>query len=160
MDDGPSSNGTPTRPLPLGALLLRAFTWFDSGLLDALNAQGWAIKRSHSLLFAHLDPGGTPPAELARRIGVSRQAIHETIAELEQMGLVRKVPHPSSRRSSLLVLTDRGRESVPAAHRAFAHLERELGRRIGSRRVAALRQALEEDWGRAGLAGPRRRSVS
>lgn len=139
--------GQATPRLNLGALLLHAFRWFDQGLVAALNEAGWEIRRSHSLVLAHMDPGGTRPAEIARRIGVSRQAIHQTIGELEKMGLVEQVPDPAHQRAKLLVLTPRGRENLEAALRAFAELEKELARQIGARRVSTLRAILEADWG-------------
>lgn len=144
------------RPENLGALLLRAYRWFDVGLVEALNAAGWPhIRRPHSLVFGHLDLDGTRPAEIARRIGITRQAVNQTLRELEGMGLVRQIPDPSDRRATLVVATRRGRESTVAALRAFADLERDLARRIGLRRVADLRRTLETDWGSAGSAGRR-----
>jgi DNA-binding MarR family transcriptional regulator len=76
-------------PPPLGQLLLRAFRWFDESLIAALHAAGWPeLTRAHSLVFAQLDTEGTRTAELARRAGISRQAIHQTIQELQRLGLV------------------------------------------------------------------------
>lgn len=132
----------------MAALLLHAFRWFEDGLLVKLAEAGWpGIRRRHSTLFGHLDPRGTRPAELARRIGVSRQAIHETIRELEAFGLVEQVPDPGHGRAKIVVLTARGRENVRAAHTAFAELENELRARIGAAEVAALRATLEHEWG-------------
>jgi DNA-binding MarR family transcriptional regulator len=132
----------------MAALLLRAFRWFEDGLLAKLAAAGWPdITRRHSTLFGHLDAAGTRPAELARRIGVSRQAIHETIAELQEFGLVELIDDPDHGRAKIVVLTDRGRENVRAAYRAFGELEDELGQRIGRGRVANLRMTLERQWG-------------
>ena len=133
----------------MAALLLGGFRWFEDGLLVKLAEAGWPeITRRHSTLFGHLDVDGTRPAELARRIGVSRQAIHETISELERLGLVEQVPDPAHGRAKVVVLTERGRENVAAAYRAFAELEAELAARIGDGRVANLRDALAGDWGR------------
>ena len=136
-------------PVNLGQLLLRAFQWFDDGLLGQLHAGGWPpITRSHSMVFAHLDKEGTRPSEIARRIGVSRQAIHQVVRELEDMGLVAMEPDPTHRKAKLVVLTPLGRGSVTEALKAFANLEAELARRIGRRQVEVIRRALEADWGR------------
>jgi len=132
----------------LGQLLLRAFRWFDQGLIAHMHAAGWpAIRRSHSLVFAHLDRGGTRISELARRIGISRQAAQETVSELVGMGLVELVPDPSNRSARLVMVTHAGANSVKAARRAYVGMERELERRIGARSYAALRKALGRDWG-------------
>jgi DNA-binding MarR family transcriptional regulator len=135
-------------PVNLGQLLLRAFRWFDESLVSALHAAGWPeVTRAHSLVFAQLDPAGTRTAEIARRAGVSRQAVHQTVRELQRLGLVELVPDPANRSAKLVVATDRGRQSTRVALAALAALEVELTRRLGRRRVQALREALEADWG-------------
>ena len=132
----------------LGQLLLRAFRWFDESLVSALHAAGWPeVTRAHSLVFAQLGPAGTRTAEIARRAGVSRQAVHQTVRELQQLGLVELVPDPANRSAKLVVATDRGRESTRVALATLAALEVELTHRLGRRRVQALREALEADWG-------------
>lgn len=132
----------------LGQLLLRGFKWFDQGLLNRLHAKGFPeLRRSHSLVVAHLDSGGTRIAELARRIGVSRQAMHETVGELRRAGLVELVADPTNRSAKLVVMTEEGRRSVRAARRIYADLERELASRLGPEQAAELRRALESDWG-------------
>ena len=132
----------------LGQLLLRAFRWFDESLVSALHAAGWPeVTRAHSLVFAQLGPAGTRTAEIARRAGVSRQAVHQTVRELQQLGLVELVPDPVNRSAKLVVATDRGRESTQVALATLAALEVELTHRLGRRRVQALREALEADWG-------------
>jgi DNA-binding MarR family transcriptional regulator len=132
----------------LGQLLLRAFRWFDESLIAALHAAGWPeLTRAHSLVFAHLNPGGTRTAELARRAGISRQAVHQTVQELQRLGLVRLVPDPTNRSAKLVVPTDRGQASIRVAKATLTNLEDELAHRLGQDRVQALRQALEADWG-------------
>ena len=132
----------------MGQLLLQAFEWFDDGLTNELAAAGWPRQnRMQSLVFANLDVGGTRPADLARHLGVSRQAIHQTVATLEAAGLVSMQPDPSSGRSKLVMLTEQGRQIVDDALAAFRRLEAELAQRIGERKVAQLRAVLEDDWG-------------
>jgi DNA-binding MarR family transcriptional regulator len=132
----------------LGQLLLRAFRWFDEGLVRALHAAGWPeLTRAHSLVFAHLDPGGTRTAELARRAGISRQAVHQTVQELQRLDLVTLVPDPTNRSAKLVVPTDRGQASIRVAKATLAELEGELAQRLGQDQIQALRQALEADWG-------------
>lgn len=137
--------------MPLGQLLLQAFRWMDDSLRATLAARGWPhITPAQSLVFAHLDHGGTRSAELARRIGVSRQAVHQTVRELEALGLVEQVPDPANASARLVRLTAEGRRNVAAALTAFADLEAELADRIGADMVAQLRAALERDWQQPG----------
>ena len=137
-----------TYSLPLIDLLLRGFRWFEDGLLSRLAEAGWPeITRAHSLVFAHLDSEGTRPSELARRIGISRQAVNQTLGELVALGLIEVVPDPASLRSKLVVLTPTGKTTVGSAHAVFSELEDALAGRIGRASVTELRRALEADWG-------------
>jgi DNA-binding MarR family transcriptional regulator len=133
---------------PLIDLLLRGYRWFEDGLLSRLEEAGWPeVTRAQSLVFAHFDREGTRPSELARRIGISRQAVHQTVGELVELGLVELVPDPASRRAKLVVLTPSGRRTVEAALAIFRELEDALTRRIGLKSVTEVRRALEADWG-------------
>ena len=132
----------------LGQLLLRAFRWFDERLIAALHAAGWPeLTRAHSLVFAHLDTKGTRTADIARRAGISRQAVHQTVQELQRLGLVRLIPDPTNRSAKLVVPTERGQASIRVAKTTLARLEDELAQRLGRDHVQALRQALEAEWG-------------
>jgi len=132
----------------IGQLLLRAFEWFDDGLMNQLAAAGWPRQnRTQSLLFANLDREGTRPSELARRLGVTRQAVHQTVSALEDSGLVVMRPDPVSGRSKLVTLTPLGDRIVADARVAFERLERELSDRIGKGDVERLRNVLQLGWG-------------
>jgi DNA-binding MarR family transcriptional regulator len=97
--------------------------------------------------MAHLRTTGTRPVEIARRLDVSRQAVHQTLRELQEMGLVQLVPDPDDGRGQLVTLTNEGHANVRDAKVVFARLEKELARRIGRGFVHDLRMALEADWG-------------
>lgn len=135
--------------IPIGQLLLQGFRWFDASLLKSLKARGWPEQtRPQSMLFANLDiESGTRSSELARRIGVSRQAVHQTVRELEALNLVQLAPDPSNQSAKLVQLTDRGLKIVGDAIRVFTAIEKQLGDRIGEDNIVLLRQVLEEDWG-------------
>ena len=135
---------------PLGQLLLQAFRWFDKSLLATLIARGGPeISQSQSMIFAYLElDKGTRASELARRIGVTRQAVHKTINELRALGLLELAPDPMNRSAKLVTLTPAGRENVFVALVAFVDIEAHLADRLGVETVTALRQALEKDWGK------------
>jgi DNA-binding MarR family transcriptional regulator len=92
-----------------------------------------------------VDTRGTRTAEIARQAGISRQAVHQTVQELQRLGLVSLVPDPTNRSAKLLVPTDRGRDSIRVAKTTLAELEDELAQRLGRQRIQALRQGLEAD---------------
>ena len=72
------------------------------------------------------------------------------VHRLVTLGLLEVGPNPRSGRSKLVLLTPEGLTRRRQAMALVADLEDELARRIGRRRVAALRDALEQDWGDCG----------
>ncbi len=132
----------------LARLLLQQFRWFDDALRSRLADQGLAeLTTAESLVFPYLDRDGTRPAELARRLGITRQSAQSLVKGLEAKGLVELIDDPDDGRAKKITLTAAGRESVPLALETFEQLENELSKRIGAKRVAQLRDALETDWG-------------
>jgi DNA-binding MarR family transcriptional regulator len=99
------------------------------------------------MLFAAMPIEGIRQADLARRLGVSRQAVNELVSGLERAALVERIPDPSSGRSKLVRPTARGRQSIDAALAIFERLEHELRGRIGNLSVDVLREVLDADWG-------------
>lgn len=134
----------------LARLLLDRFRWFDQALRAALKDRLEVdLTSAQSLLFADLPLAGARQADLARRLGVSRQAVNELVRGLEAQDLVEVVPDPDSGRAKLVRPTTKGKESIRVALETFAHLEAELRGRIGSQNVDHLRTALEMEWGQA-----------
>lgn len=131
----------------LGRLLLERFRWFDDGLRSRLTDHGLVLTTAESMVFPYLDADGTRPAELARRLGITRQSAQTLIRSLEHKGQIELVDDPDDGRAKKVRLTAAGRRSVPVALETFARLESELSGRIGARNVAQLRRALEADWG-------------
>src|SRR5579884_1651127 len=122
------------------------FDSFVAEMHDALPGAGFSdIRPSHSVgVFRTIDPDGTRPGELARRAGVTPQAMAEFVRYLEQRGYVERVPDPSDGRARLVRLTPRGREASAAAHAAFDAIESRWKRALGAKRFAELKQMLAE----------------
>ncbi|WP_306322769.1 MULTISPECIES: MarR family winged helix-turn-helix transcriptional regulator [unclassified Streptomyces] len=138
--------GEPRRDLP--QLLGEARRWFEDGLLAALEARGVApITPTQVQLFAMLDADGTTVSELARRMGVTRQTVHQAVRALIEDGLLEQAPDPASARQRLVRRTAAGRRAHDRARRALDGLEARLAERIGEEALGALRAALEESWG-------------
>lgn len=97
---------------------------------------------SHVGLFPHLDHDGTRLAELAGRMGVTKQAAGQVVDELEAMGLLERHPDPSDRRAKLIRLTDEGRGLMFFALGVLDDVEREALAHLPERRRRALQRDL------------------
>jgi len=135
---------------PLALVLLRASRWFDAELLKRLEETGWPrLSPAQSLVFAHLPADGLAPAELARRLGTTRQAAHQLVAGLCRLGLLVVADDDSRRRGRAVVLTPTGQALAADARRVLSELEQALG----THRVDLLHELLEP-IGRGDSDGP------
>jgi len=98
-------------------------------------------------LLANLDCGTTYASELAKRMGVSRQAVNKLIKSLVETGLVRLEAVPGKRNTKWIVITDSGRETILDLVTELNRMEALLEKRLGEELVGELRAALEADWG-------------
>lgn len=136
-----------TRP-SLARLMRTRLAWLDERLLAELAAAGFPeFRMVHTQVLAHLDRDGTRPSELARRAGMTRQAMHQLVRQLRDEGLLVVTDDPDDRSARLVRPTARGGAAMDAAESAFARIESALGAAIGDDRLVALRSTLEEEWG-------------
>jgi DNA-binding MarR family transcriptional regulator len=132
----------------------QAFVWMDEGLQSYLKSVGWPdVTRPQSMVMTNVVMGVTRPSDIARNLGVSRQAIHVTIRQMVELGLLELVDDPEDGRSKMVAIGETGAKMRENAQTAMRLLATELRRRIGGEAVAALQAALACDWG-APLAWP------
>lgn len=128
-------------------LLASAKRWFDDALHNSMRHSGeQPVTVAQAAVFANLDAAGTSVAELARRIGTTRQSVHQAVHGLIGMGLLEQVPDPTSARNRLVRVTEEGARVHHKALRTIEAIERELATRIGRDAVTALRAALDQPW--------------
>src|SRR5690606_35332172 len=96
------------------------------------------IRPAHTSVFPHVDHAGTRLTELARRMGISKQAVGQLVDELEQMGAVERIPDPSEGRATLIRFSTKPGSSLLDGLAHLQKLERELGETFGAERMAAL----------------------
>jgi DNA-binding MarR family transcriptional regulator len=127
-------------------LLSAVFDSLVQALHAALPAAGFRdIRPAHSInLFRVIDAHGTRPTELARRAGVTPQAMAEIVRYLEDRGYAERVPDPTDGRGRIVKLTPRGHHASAVAGRVFAGLEARWEEQLGEDRMVQLREMLGE----------------
>lgn len=132
------------RPPPLIRLLSIAAQQLEEAVLRRQHAGGFTdIRPAHGAVFAHVPPEGIRLTDLAKRAGMSKQAMSELVLDMEALGYLERTPDPDDGRSRLIGFTKRGWAAIDNALDAFDDMEAELGARIGVTRVAELRRTLE-----------------
>lgn len=142
--------------LTLFQLLERGRAWFEPVLLKAFEGgPGANLNRADIHLLANLNCGPTYASELARRLGVTRQATTKLLKNLIAANLVRLEPDPARRNTKRIVITEAGKTAINHAIGELEQAERLLAQRIGRDHAKALGAALRMDWGApAGLNNP------
>jgi DNA-binding MarR family transcriptional regulator len=91
-----------------------------------------------------MDCDGTRPTELARRAGMTPQAMSDLVSYLEDHGYVRRIPDPVDRRGRVVVYAERGLSAATVATNFFADLEARWDGIVGADRFQDLKVALAE----------------
>lgn len=102
------------------------------------------VRFAHGSVFQFLDDDGTRVSLLAERAQVSKQAMAQLVAHLEEHGYLQRVPDPGDRRAKLVRATDRGREVFAVAGELMAEIDARLDERLGSAKLRRLRTLLQE----------------
>jgi DNA-binding MarR family transcriptional regulator len=100
------------------------------------------LRASHTALFPHLTSDGVRGADLAKKLGVTKQAISQLVAELEYWGVVEQVEDPNDGRAKLVRFTPKGEQGLLQGLAVLGTIEAELGDKIGKRRMQELHTAL------------------
>ncbi|MDT0608994.1 MarR family winged helix-turn-helix transcriptional regulator [Streptomyces lancefieldiae] len=130
-------------PHNMPMLLAGARRWFDDALMASMRAAGeQPLSSAQGQVFALLDAEGTTVAELARRLGVTRQTAHQAVHGLLALGLLEQVADPSSARNRLIRITAEGMRVHRRAQATLTVVEDVLAERIGAAAATALRDAL------------------
>jgi len=96
--------------------------------------------------MSSLKSEGISISELARRLEMTRQGAQKSVAGLEMDGLVYSEVDPANSSAKIVRLTKLGFQTIEKAQEIFKALEVELAARIGEKRLAALRDALGQNW--------------
>ncbi|MEM9067838.1 MAG: MarR family transcriptional regulator [Myxococcota bacterium] len=73
---------------------------------------GPAPRPAHTTLFPHIDHEGTRLTELAKRVGVTKQAVGQLVDDLVAMGIVERRPDPNDGRAKRVHFTRLGRRRM------------------------------------------------
>jgi DNA-binding MarR family transcriptional regulator len=131
----------PAYELPLRLLL--AFRSLIDALHEELARQGHpGVRPLHGFVLQAIGPGGTSAVELARRLGVSKQAAGKTADTLERMGYVVRAPDPRDARRKTIRLTERGADCLQRSARIFEALRAGWAETLGEERLRALEDDL------------------
>lgn len=131
-----------SRRYGIGRLLLLARRDFLLRLADKMHMDGNLVVHARGRLLPYIDIEGTRSAELARRIGVTKQAVARMVKELEEDGLLIREGDEADGRAQLVKFTESGLKYLKRMHTVITQIESEYERLVGKESMSAVRTAL------------------
>lgn len=128
--------------------LAHALFWVDESLQATLEQAGWArMHRTKSMIMLNISYGVTRPIHLAKNLGVSRQAIHQTLQELQADGLIELVEDPQDKRAKVAQFSNEAKSLRQDVLNSLLAIEQRIAEQIGERNLQSLKKSLNKDWG-------------
>lgn len=114
-------------------------------MLDGLVAGGYPqIRTAHIALLAHMTTEGRRASEFAALMQVTKAAVSQLVAYLEQHGLVERVPDRRDGRAALIRATTAAERGFRISRDQLARAEDQWEQMIGPGELARLAELLRE----------------
>jgi DNA-binding MarR family transcriptional regulator len=158
MSDDYADQLARTKVANFGHLLFRCARLFNETAVGRIQALGQTqVRTSHTALLPHIDLEGTRMVDLARRVGISKQAVGQLVQDLEQMGLLCRERDKKDKRAWRVSFTEQGKVAMLHGLGVLRGLETEMRTAVGGDRVDRLVDDLwaVQEWleARSDLAG-------
>lgn len=85
-------------------------------------------------------------SEVARRLDLSRQAVHKTVTKLVEAKLLKLTPIPDNARDKQIEFTEKGEAMKVAGYKVLRELEKEVEAKIGKENLKRLKSLLGKIW--------------
>jgi DNA-binding MarR family transcriptional regulator len=126
----------------VGQLLFRAARLFNERAMARVQRRMPAARLAHTTLLPHIDLDGTRQTEIARRAGVSKQAVGQLVDDLVAAGMLARAPDPADGRAQLVRFTDEGLAQLLAGLDVLDTVEIDLGADVGAMTLDRVRRDL------------------
>lgn len=126
------------------SLLLNAYYQVDNELQLALEKKGWRqFTHAQSMIFLNMAEGRDRTIDIAKHMGVSKQAVSRTINELVEIGLIQFEIDSNDKRAKRLVLSTKGAVITEDATKSIFELEKNLAKKLGEQKTLQLKSLLK-----------------
>lgn len=110
---------------------------------DRAAAGSPGLRPVHIAILQAVGPDGARISEVARHLGITRQAVAQTVASLIDKGILEVAPDPTDGRAKLLRYTARGKDWHESAAQAGDQLESAFRDELGPERTERFIAELE-----------------
>jgi DNA-binding MarR family transcriptional regulator len=131
----------------LRTLLRSRLEWIEDHLMKNAEKNGYGyVTPSMARLYSYLGETPVPMSELARRLQISRQAVHQLVAEGLNSKFLEVINSPDDKRIKLVKFSTNGKEMSDIALAEIHQAEQELAKHLGEDNIKQLRRILELPW--------------
>jgi DNA-binding MarR family transcriptional regulator len=128
----------------VGALMLVGWQWVREQVFDGVRAAGYDdLNPAHVGLVRYPTLDGLRPIDIAARMQITKQSVHDLLGHMEQRGYLVREEDPTDRRARVVRLTYKGRQLERDVRAQAAAAEAEIAAMLGERRFRQLRDALQ-----------------
>ena len=127
----------------LGRILLRLERRFTAQALKALDDKGiHGLKMSQMPVLGHIRTEGTRAVDIAKAVGISKQAVGKIIDEVKSAGYVETIPDPKDSRANIIRFTAAGKTLLGHALEETRKLEKRWAQQAGLESLDGLKKQL------------------
>jgi DNA-binding MarR family transcriptional regulator len=130
------------KQVSVGQLLFKAGRLFHERAMARVQKRVPQAKMVHATLLPYVDFDGTRQTEIARRAGITKQAVGQLVDEMVAAGMLRRDPDPADGRAHLVRFTDEGLEQLLLGIDVLDAIELELGGDIGAMTLERIKREL------------------
>ncbi|MCX6400366.1 MAG: MarR family winged helix-turn-helix transcriptional regulator [Propionibacteriales bacterium] len=114
----------------------------DDMLANGHRAGYTEMTPAHNAVFATLGPEGSRAADMAARVGITRQSMGEVVRDMVRLGILEMVEDPSDRRAKLVRYTDYGKKVAQEGFKHIIELEQIFAEEFGEAELETTRKVL------------------
>lgn len=131
----------------LRVLLRKRLEWVEDRLMENADINGYGyISPSMARLYSYIDHQPTPMSDLARKLKISRQAVHQLVGEGIESGFLQLTNASSNKKIKMVQFSEAGQAMAKVALAEIEKAENKLKLSLGEDNVRELRRILELDW--------------
>ena len=100
------------------------------------------LNPSHVSLFRYPTLDNSRMTDIAQRMDITKQSVHELIGHLEDCGYVVREPDPADRRARIVRLTPKGHAVENVIREQARNAEKQIASILGQRRFTQVQESL------------------
>lgn len=131
----------------LRQLLALKYDWIETTLHEYAKQNGYGhLTPALTRLFGHIRKKPVSISDLARKMMISRQAVHKLLIEAKEMGYVELIDDDQDKRIKLVKFTPVGLEMAQTGNQDLVSIEKNLISVLGQDDFEHLKRILSKDW--------------